>query len=379
MCNDSRFLPLLRRALGMMEITISGIGTSTMSASALPVRPGAPLASRANFALTPVEESGEAGIQLEPYSSGSFTHGERGNGGVRYVYATYRVRNASADSIPYSTPRKNLTFVAASTGSTVNGTAISSLRLFDGTPAADAIAPQVIPTGAAAQTPGAEFISFGPDVLQVFEESELTGIPVQAGVELFPYGFVVRHAASTTTRTLAPDPAPGNFDGLVTFAFKLPLQATPAEDPFTVSAIFLAVDDDETRITQSLEEQDAAGQAAFEARAAALGATTLTLLPGSAYTGGSSRLVCTARTAGSRTSPLAMIGEPTPLLSLSPASGPIPRNYSFTATFGRAVSGFGPDNFIVRGLQSGERNLQQCLVLVLRGLAHAPDRRGLEW
>jgi hypothetical protein len=102
------------------------------------------------------------------------------------------------------------------------------------------------------------------------------------------------------------------------------------------------------------------------------------LLPGSAYTGGSSRLVCTARTAGSRTSPLAMIGEPTPLLSLSPASGPIPRNHSFTATFGRAVSGFGPDNFIVRGLQSGERNLQHCLVLFLRGLAHAPDRRGLE-
>ncbi len=294
------------RALGVMEITISGIGTSTMSASALPVRPGVPHASGANFALTPVEESGKKGIQLEPYSSGSFTHGTRGNGGVRYVYATYRVRNASADSTPYTSPRKNLTFVAASTGSTVNGTALSSLRRFDGAPAADAIAPQVIPTGAAAQTPGAEFISFGPDVLQVFEESELAGIPVQAGVELFPYGFVVRHATSTTTRTLAPSPAPDQFEGVVTFAFKLPLQATAAEDPFTVSAIFLAVDDDETRITQALEEQTPAGEAAFLARAQALGASMKTVLPGvGSYWGeaSSTRTLCSVRTAGPSSSP----------------------------------------------------------------------------
>jgi hypothetical protein len=294
------------RALGVIEITISGIGTSTMSASALPVRPGAPLSSGANFALTPVEQSGETGVQLEPYSSGSFTHGQRGNGGVRYVYATYRVRNASADSAPYTTPRQNLTFLAASTGSTINGTAISELRLFDGTPAAAAIAPQVIPTGAVAQTPGAEFISFGPDVLQVFEESELAGIPVQAGVELFPYGFVVRHATSTTTRTLAPSPAPDQFEGVVTFAFKLPLQASPAEDPFTVSAIFLAVDDSETRVTQSLEEQTPAGEAAFIARAQALGASMKIVLPGvGSYWGeaSSTRTLCSVRTAGPSSSP----------------------------------------------------------------------------
>jgi hypothetical protein len=305
-----------------MEITISGIGTSSTSASALPVRPGTPLASGASFALTPVEESGGTGIQLEPYSSGSFTHGTRGNGGVRYVYATYRVRNASADSTPYTTPRKNLTFVAASTGSTVNGTALSSLRLFDGAPAADAIAPQVIPTGAAAQTPGAEFISFGPDVLQVFEESELTGIPVQAGVELLPYGFVVRHATSTTTRTLAPSPAPDQFEGVVTFAFKLPLQASPAEDPFTVSAIFLAVDDSETRITQSLEEQTPAGTAAFLARAQALGASMKTVLPGpGSYwdEATDTRILCMVRTAGTNATPAGYLVR-VPVASVSFAS-----------------------------------------------------------
>lgn len=41
-------------------------------------------AAGANYALSPVEESGERGIQLEPISTGSFTHGERGNGGVKF-------------------------------------------------------------------------------------------------------------------------------------------------------------------------------------------------------------------------------------------------------------------------------------------------------
>jgi hypothetical protein len=311
-----------RRALGVMEITISGIGTSTMSASALPVSPGAPLASGASFSLTPVEQSGKKGIQLEPYSIGSFTHGERGNGGVRYLYATFRVRNASTDSTPYTTPRTNLTFVAASTPATINGTAISELNRFDGTPAAQAIAPQVIPTGAVAQTTGAEFISFGPDVLQVFEESDLTGIPVQAGVELFPYGFVVRHATSAPTRTLAPDPAPDEFEGVVTFAFKIPLQTTPAEDPFMVSAVFQAVDDSKTRITQSLEEQTPASKAAFLARAQALGASMKTVLPGpGSYWGeaSSTRTVCTVRTAGPGAAPTGYLVQ-VPVASVSIAS-----------------------------------------------------------
>jgi alpha-tubulin suppressor-like RCC1 family protein len=363
MRNDSRFLPLLRRALlplfvlgatacaddnplqpgtdgvgnrpapgsralGVMEITISGIGTSTMSASALPVRPGAELAGGApglSLDLIPPAGSSVGGIQIEPYSTGSFTRGARGEGGVRYLFATFRVRNADQDGNAYTTARTNLTFVAASTGSTINGTAISSLRRFDGARAADAIAPQVIPTGAVAQAPGGEIFSTGPDVLQVFEESELTGITVPAGVELFPYGFMVRHETSAATRTLAPDPAPGDFEGMVTFAFKLPLQATAAEDPFMVSATFLAVDDDETRVTQSLEEQTPAGMAAFLASAEALGATMKTVLPGpGAYWGESTdtRTVCTVRTAGPSEAPVRYLVH-APVASVSfPSAGP---------------------------------------------------------
>jgi hypothetical protein len=65
--------PPAHTPLGVMEITISGIGSATPQASALPVSPGSPLATaEANYGLTPVEEGGRTGIQLEPLSNGSF-------------------------------------------------------------------------------------------------------------------------------------------------------------------------------------------------------------------------------------------------------------------------------------------------------------------
>jgi hypothetical protein len=316
------------RALGVMEITISGIGTSSTSATALPVRPGAPLASGASFALTPVEESGGTGIQLEPYSSGAFTHGTRGNGGVRYVYATFRVRNADTDGNAYTTPRTNLTFLAASTNKTLGETPISRLNRFDGT-ALDALAATALqPTGAALETESGGVASRHPDVLQVLTEADLAALQASAppGVELFPWGFVARHATDAATRTLAPSPAPDHFEGMVTFAFKIPLQATPAEDPFTVSAVFQAVDDGETRITQSLEEQTPAGEAAFLARAQALGATMKTVLPGAGSYWGeakSTRTVCMVRTAGPRVAPAGFLAQ-APVASVSIANAPWP-------------------------------------------------------
>ncbi|HEX6939587.1 MAG TPA: hypothetical protein VF158_09250 [Longimicrobiales bacterium] len=79
-----------------------------------------------------------------------------------------------------------------------------------------------------------------------------------------PHGFVARNPADATSRRLPANPARDQLHGLVTFAFKVPLQVTAAADPFTVGILFLAADDDEVRITRSLEEQSP-GQAAFEA------------------------------------------------------------------------------------------------------------------
>ena len=213
------------------------------------------------------------------------------------------MRNAQEDGAAYNTPRTNLTFFAATTASTLGGSAITTMERFDGSPAASGIATEILPTGGASQVDG-QVLPNRADVLQVLSESEASAVSAPAGVGVFPYGFVVRNA-SNAGRTLPAGPALGQYDGLVTFAFKIPLQSTAAADPFTVSVMFLAEDDSETRITQSLEEQTTSGEAAFVARAAAIGATTKTVLPGSGYLGevGATRTVCTVRTAGSSSSP----------------------------------------------------------------------------
>lgn len=147
----------------------------------------------------------------------------------------------------------------------------------------------------------------------------------------------------------------------MTFAFKIPLQATATEDPFTVSAIFLAVDDDETRITQSREEQTPEAQAAFEARAAALGASKVHLLYGGAYAGAiPSNQVCSARTAGSKATPAASIGQRVSLLSLAPNSGKIAKDTRFTATFSAPVSGADHTTFSVTGSATGKAFVGQA-------------------
>lgn len=180
--------------------------------------------------------------------------------------------------------------------------------------------------------------------------------------DVFPYGFVVRRVGSTTTRELPANPDEDQFDGIVTFAYKVPLQETPAQDPFTVTIMFLAVDDDEVKITQSVEEATSTGVAAFDARATSLGATRIRLLPWGTSASSSYERFCSVRIAGPASNPTAYLASaPGNLVSLSPhpftaSASSIPANAQFAATFDRAVSGVSPQHgLIVHGNQSGRR------------------------
>jgi hypothetical protein len=103
---------------------------------------------------------------------------------------------------------------------------------------------------------------------------------------------------------------------VVTFAFKIPLQATAAADPFTVTVMVLAMEDEDTRVTQSIEEQGV-GQAAFQQRAAELGATAVTLLAGGRYNGAlPARTLCSVRTAGPMGAPTATLESGAPCVSI---------------------------------------------------------------
>ncbi|MFW6202156.1 MAG: hypothetical protein ACOC8B_06240, partial [Gemmatimonadota bacterium] len=301
-----------------VEVTLRGIGTSTPSATAAPYSPPGDGATHGSapdpaggesttLAFDPVadaDDSGDGTIQLEPISTGSFTDGERGAGGERYLRATFRVRNAQDDGTAYDTPRENLTFLAVDTDGTLGETAVSSLVRFDDTDADPGIAVDVLPTGAARRTTEGTVEPEAPDVFQAITETEAAAVLADAptGVNtVFPYGFVVRNPDDPSTRTLPANPAADQFDGVVTFAFRLPLQATSDADPFEVSVVVLAVDDDETRLTESLEERTALGADALQDRADAFGPTAgVTLLGGSptVVEGHTVRRICTLRTAG---------------------------------------------------------------------------------
>jgi hypothetical protein len=259
--------------VGVVEITLNAIGTDQFTATATGL--SLDLKRPANQ-----DSTGSGNVQLEQVSTGSFTEGTRGVDGQRYLYATFRVRNAqtSAGNPAYNTPRTNLTFLAIRTANSKDGSAASQIRRFDNSAATPTIASQVIPTGAVALDDSLHMTSLHADVLQVFTEQEVAAVPLPTGVlEIFPYGFVTRNPNNATSRTLPANPAPNQFDGRVTFAFRVPLQPNAVDDVYSVTLQFLAVDDSQTRMTESIEEQDSASHVRARQRALAIGASVVVL------------------------------------------------------------------------------------------------------
>lgn len=278
-------------ALGVYRFTLAGINGVRPPGSAQLSPPAAPV-----LALSPVSGS----LEYELVTQSSFVEGTRDAGGHRYFTFTYRVRNATG------APVSNVTLVPVMTSETMPGTAITSLTLFDGSPADPTLAPRVVPTGAVGMGEDLEMRALHVDVLQAFEEAELPALP--AGVDdALPYGFVVRNPATPGSRTLPAADGPNDFAGLVTFAFRMPLHpGGVAQDPFAITFLALAIQDSETRMTESIEEgQDTSAVRRIRARATQLGVTTTTVLAGSTVTDPSipdypgQRQICQLRTAGS--------------------------------------------------------------------------------
>lgn len=301
--------PAPLQSLGLVDVTFSGL---TGQDGDLKVT-----------ARAPVQAAGltdRGSIQLQPLSNGTFTTGKRGVDGVRYLYATFLVRNANAAGTAYPTARQNLTLVAASTASTVSGTPFSAIQKYDGSAASPGVAPTILPTAGLTFNRAVEAPTLmpGAEDLQVYAEGEVAPLATGAVTRAFPFGYVVRHRTNTASRTLPANPAAGTFDGVVTVALKLPLQATVADDPFTFNMTFAVVDDSVTRVTESLEEQ-AAGT--VQARATALGAgTQVALLCGSTFAGTNGVFIGSATTAGAAgTDRVAHIGGDVALKALPSA------------------------------------------------------------
>lgn len=334
------------KVLGVIALRVNVTGPGEVRTSTSFFRADAADMPGPRFALTGDEviQGDHIGPIFETMDGGgSFTDGAPGAGGYRYVFMSAKVRNAGVnnlvtppDTAAFTTPRQNLTMIAievpAGGGFGVPGTPFADLMKFDGTPANPAIAEGIVPTGAVRQTLTGDITTHSPDVLQVFTEAEAAA--ASPFFDPFPYGYVIYHVTETTNRTLAANPGPTQYDGIITLGLKIPLQANPADDVYGFSMFFVLREDSETRITQSIEEQDAAGQAAFEARVAALatgpgGLSGITLLSGGSY-GGSVpapvRKLCAVRIAGP-------VGAPTAFLDGS-AAGSCPTLTSVSASVG---------------------------------------------
>jgi len=307
------------QTLGVVEVTISGIGGSQLRSSAHLLRSAGVLALP--------EQT--AGLDLQPLSTSVFSLGNRNAGtGERYIAATFKVRNAGNDGTASSVARSNLTLIAASSADAQDGSAIKAMKTFDGTAINTGLARSILPTHAMVFQPSssAATLSSGGEDFQVFSEAEVTpnnfthaGVPLTSYADLgvttvFPYGYVVRNPtapAGAAQRTLSANPAAGQYDGRVVLAVKVPLQPddpakTPSEgakrDPFSFSMLFVIVADPTTSVTQSLQEQNQ-GNTAVYARATGVVATTVNVLPGSSAVLGSAgnvttRRICQVRTAG---------------------------------------------------------------------------------
>ena len=363
---------------GLMEITITGIGTPQQKASVRSVSAG-PAASRTGDAaqgalsrgarivlgpgrLTTLPDTTttphNGTVQITPVSTASFTWGTRGSGGYRYVSATYQVRNAASGGAAYADDRTNLTFLAINDSVSLSGTAISTLRKFDNGAVAAGVETTILPTGWADLSGTATLTTRSADVLQVYTEAEVGALTLPSGVNsILPYGFVVSNPSTPGSRTLTANPGVSQFDGLVTFAFKVPLQATAADDPFTISIQVLPVDDNQAVVTQSFEEADATSVTNAKTRASSLGASLRSLI-GTWLGTTPASFVCLARTAGTAGSPTAFLGDSIAISSESPtpyagAASFLAKNATLSATFSETMSGASAGSFVVNGSQSG--------------------------
>jgi len=364
----STLLPTAVHPAGLVEITITGIGTPQQRASARSLTApatGTALTSRGwkSPAVTTAQRlfvlPSDGTVEVAEVSTASFTFGTRGDGGYRYVSATFKVRNASATGVAYTTPRTNLTFVGVDATGSLSGTAIKSLEKFDGTAITTGLETQIQPTGWAALGVNATITASAPDILQVYTEAEVAGTSLPSGVtSIQPYGFVVRNPNNAVGRSLAANPNISQFDGLLTVAYKVPLQATPADDPFTITGVFLPVDDQATWVTQSLEDTDETSVNAVVARAALLGAQVRSVV-GPMAGSTPAQTQCTVRSGGTASSPTGFlaVGIGFSAASPNPFSAPdslIDSTASMAATFTQAIKGATASTFVVNTSEGGQ-------------------------
>lgn len=235
--------------------------------------------------VVPVRVLGRGSVDIIP-------SGQARTAGFRYVYSVVSVTSSAA--------LNNVSFLGVRTTGSLPGathdTAISALIRAPGAPAytaaeADTLALNTQPAQASTANPttgGVQVLPNTDDTVQYLPEGDLYTPTGMLG--LLPYGFTVLNS-STAGRTLAT----GTEANRMVIGMKVPLQASPQDDPYAFSFTAIPVSDSQTRVTQSREGILSNNNAGVQARATALGGT-ITVLSGSSLPG--TLVLPSVRTAG---------------------------------------------------------------------------------
>ncbi len=231
--------------------------------------------------------------------------GQPRSNGFRYVYAVLSVNSTAT--------LENVSFLGVRSSSSIADTAISAAIRAPGGAAftsaeLETLALSVKPAQASNFDSNTQTIQPLPnteDTVQYLPESALDYVPTGMN-GLLPYGFTVLNSAGWRNLETTP-----NANRMIV-SMKVPLATDPINDPYAFAFSAIPVTDSETRVTQTIEAQSKAGNAAVVARTSALGSNaSITALPSKETNSPAStntiNALCSVRTAGSATSPTAFL------------------------------------------------------------------------
>lgn len=280
-------------------LRFNGLGTPDFTASIEPTLRGQALTSEQGN-VTPVRVVSRGSTDVLPAPGRPRTEG------FRYIYAVVSVTSPSA--------LENVSFLGVRTPGTLpaatHDTAISTFVRAPGGAAytaaeLDALALSVRPTQASSvdtRTMRVHTIPGSDDSVQFLPEDELTFTP-PGFVGLLPYGFTVLNPQGG--RTLAT----GTEANRMIVGMRLPLQATPQDDPYGFAFTAVPVRDSTRRVTQTVEGLWSGNSLNVRQLAASLNAT-LQVQPFSPVPGDP---MCRVRSAGSAAAPTGTVFTAPPI------------------------------------------------------------------
>jgi uncharacterized delta-60 repeat protein len=300
---------------GLLEVRIEGIGDATSAVATFTAASGN--SSVNTRALTALPDSVLKLVRREVSFHDVGNPGD--SGAMRYIQASFELTNLRITNF------NNLNLIAINLASnSIGGTAISGILNARGEAITNNTTAQAfMPThGMQTTRSGLGVNPYSAD-LQFFTQTEANAVQTQAALlnpalvgDVLQYGFVAHNNAGGRAIEGSSCSTPDCNKGVISLAYKFPLVSPRAANPWGFTAYFVVMDQTETFVSQSLEEQD---QCTVLSQTQFLPVTTtlpaVRTLQGSSYHGANLERLTGVRTAGTNAASLASLPLPSAKLA----------------------------------------------------------------